>query len=104
MKILMLLFSLLISSNAMSEGKQLYMQNCTVCHSDDGEGAMPGISDLTENRTWLALENSKLLLSLKNGIKKPGMPMAMPPKGGNSALTDNELQEIISYMRTKFSK
>lgn len=89
---------------ADSKGKQLYIENCTVCHDDDGSGAMPGVSDLSETRTWLAMPTNELLLKLKEGIAKPGSAIAMPPKGGNEKLADKDMLEIISYMRKNFNK
>jgi len=89
---------------ADSKGKQLYIENCMVCHDDDGSGAMPGVSDLSETRTWLAMPTNELLLKLKKGIAKPGSPIAMPPKGGNEKLTDEDMLKVISYMRKEFNK
>jgi len=95
-----------VGSNALAEerGERLYTQNCMVCHADDGGGAMPGVSDLSENRAWSTLSESKLIARLKQGIKTPGSPVSMPPKGGNLELTDADLQVIISYMRASFLK
>lgn len=91
-----------ISVNADSTGEKLFMQNCMVCHADDGSGAMPGVSDLTEAREWLAISDSQLLVRLKAGIQKKGAPVSMPPKGGNPELSDSDLIMIIRFMRKEF--
>ena len=83
-------------------GDQLYTQSCIVCHADDGSGAMPGVSDLTENKAWLALDDEILLIKLKQGIQNQGSTMSMPAKGGNPDLTDDDLRAIIRYMRQTF--
>ena len=88
---------------ADSKSKQLYIENCMVCHGEDGGGAMPGLSDLTESRTWINMPANDLLLSIKKGITKTGNPISMPPNGGNKNLTDTELLKIIGYMRNKFN-
>jgi len=97
---------MLLSTNVQAEkiGELLYMQNCMVCHADDGSGAMPGVFDLTENRNWSTLPEKKLLDKMIKGIQKPGGAMNMPPKGGNPNLKDKDLLKIISYIRKKFIK
>ncbi|MCW9025475.1 MAG: cytochrome c [Gammaproteobacteria bacterium] len=85
-------------------GESLYMQNCMVCHADDGSGAMPGISDLVSNRSWSELPDELLLERITNGIKSQSSPAPMPPKGGNLNLSDNDLLRIIIYMKNEFQK
>ena len=101
--VVFMMFSL-FNVHADSSGKNLFNQNCMICHADDGSGAMPGVSDLTENRNWSTLTNMQLLGRLNQGIQKPGAAMNMPPKGGNPNLTDKDLLLIISYMRKEFLK
>ena len=90
--------------NAASRAEKLYLQNCMVCHADDGTGAMPGVTDLEENRAWSTMNKIKLLTRLKQGIEKSDTSMGMPAKGGNPDLTDKDLNEIINYMRQSFLK
>lgn len=78
------------------------MNNCVLCHADDGSGAMPGVVDLTENRNWLAFSNTQLLEHVNKGFKTPGSSMAMPPKGGNPELSDKDILSIIEFMRKEF--
>ena len=95
-----LFFSYAIKAEASAE--QLYMQNCMVCHADDGSGAMPGVSDLTKNRNWSTIPESQLLARLNKGIQTASSAVNMPPKGGNPNLNDKDLIAIISYMRKEF--
>ena len=99
---LIMLFS--ISAYAEKIGEKLYMQNCMVCHADDGSGAMPGVFDLTENRNWSTLPEKQLLDQMNKGIQKSGAAVNMPPKGGNPNLKDKEILTILSYMRKEFIK
>lgn len=105
-KALLLCFVYFYTPGVMAgmSGEQLYMQNCMVCHADDGSGAMPGVADLTENKAWSTIEEGSLLAKLKNGIQKKGATMSMPAKGGNPDLTDDDLKRIIHYMRQTFIK
>jgi len=105
-KALFLCFVCFYTSGVMADmsGEQLYIQNCMVCHAEDGSGAMPGVSDLAENKAWLTIDEGSLLAKLKNGIQKQGATVSMPAKGGNPDLTDDELTGIIRYMREIFIK
>jgi len=103
-KVLFLCFFYFNTSGVMAavSSELLYMKNCMVCHAEDGSGAMPGVSDLTENKAWITVEEEHLLAKLKNGIQKEGATISMPAKGGNPDLTDSDLKGIIRYMRQTF--
>lgn len=92
------------NARAAASGMDLYLQNCSVCHGDDGSGAMPGVSELTKSGEWIAISNKRLLDSINKGITKSSSPLPMPPKGGNSNLKDQEILSIIKYMKIEFSK
>jgi len=92
------------SLHAESRGGNLFLQNCAVCHAADGGGTMPGVPDLAGSPFWSKQSDKEVLERVKQGIQTPGAAIAMPPKGGNAKLSDNELLEIISYMRAAFSK
>jgi len=80
-------------------GKQLYDQTCAVCHGADASGAMPGVPDLTARHGVLTKPDPELLRSLVNGTQTPGVPLAMPPRGGNPALTYDDLRATLDYLR-----
>jgi len=103
---LVICFLMVLSLSVKAEdiGEQLFIQNCMVCHADDGGGAMPGVSDLTESHSWSTLPESQLLGRLKAGVLKPESSVSMPPKGGNSELTDDDLIKIIKFMKSEFLK
>ena len=101
----LLLFTFNANADKLSmNGEQIYIKNCQVCHADDGSGAMPGVTDLTDNREWLTMPESKLLSRMNQGIQKDGAAVTMPPKGGNPDLTDADIKAVITYMRNTFSK
>ena len=80
-------------------GKQLYDQTCAVCHGADASGAMPGVPDLTARHGVLTKPDPELFRSLVQGTQTPGVPLAMPPRGGNPALTDADLRATLDYLR-----
>ncbi len=89
-------------------GYSTYQQNCAACHGNDGTGALAGVPDLTKIAGFKgnSAEHTELSLHfehVKNGLKRPGDPMAMPAKGGNPNLTDQDIREVLKYMHEKFS-
>lgn len=85
-----------------AEGKALYEAGCIVCHGDDGKGAMPGVPDWTDGSGRLALPAAVLKQRVLEGFQSPGSALAMPPKGGNPALTDQDVDQLLRYLRAAF--
>jgi len=99
---LLMVMSPLLPAQQVVSGKALYEQSCLVCHGDDGEGAMPGVADMTGDNSSLKKANAQLKKSIREGVQKEGAVMAMPPLGGNPQLTDSDIEKIIQYMRKTF--
>lgn len=83
---------------AVTEAEAIYFETCFVCHGDDGTGNMPGVPDLTENAALFSEKESVIVARLKAGIQKPGN-IAMPPKGGNPALNDEQLLDVLRFVK-----
>ncbi len=83
-------------------GQEIYQQTCIACHGADGTGAFAGVPDFTDPKGRLSKSDDVLLQHVRNGFQSPGSPMAMPPRGGNSNLTDADLRNVIQYLRSKF--
>jgi mono/diheme cytochrome c family protein len=86
------------------QGERLYQQSCAACHAMDGTG-VPGLGkDLTTSAFTQSLSDQELVAFTKEG-RPSGHPdnttgIDMPPKGGNPALTDAQILDIVAYMRT----
>ncbi len=90
------------SAASTMSGKEIYQQTCIACHGADGAGAFAGVPDFTDPKGSLSKSDEELLKNVRNGFQSPGSPMAMPPRGGNSALTEGDLQNVIEYLHSEF--
>lgn len=87
-----------------TKGAELYSQTCQACHGEGGVG-VPGLGkDLTSSDFVKGLSDAELLEFIKKG-RDAGDPdnttgIAMPPKGGNSSLSDEQIMDIIAYIRS----
>ena len=85
-------------------GEAKFQQACLACHGADAKG-MPNLGkDLTTSKFVETRTDTELLEFIKVG-RPAGDPLNtqgidMPPKGGNPALTDDDLMNIIAYIRT----
>lgn len=86
----------------VKKGKDIYNQTCVACHGANGKGEVPGAPDFTTKGSRLSQSDSTLFDHTKNGFRSPGSPMAMPGKGGNSELADQDIKDVIGYMHTTF--
>jgi cytochrome c5 len=89
---------------SVEEGKKLFQQTCSACHGMNAKGLPKLGKDLTVSTFVKSQSDKELLTFIKQG-RMPGDPLnttgvAMPPKGGNPALQDKQLQAIIAYIRT----
>ena len=86
-----------------TKGATLYAQNCTTCHGAGLEGGigatlnpidkLPGVTD--------PLDPTFLIDIITNGRQpQSGDPKqtAMPPKGGNTALSDQDVKDLASFI------
>ena len=85
-------------------GKVAYDKTCIACHGPDLKG-MPSLGkDLTTSEFVGGKTNPEMIEFLKVGrpasdpLNTQGVDM--PPKGGNPALTDKDLLDIVGYVRS----
>jgi len=83
-------------------GEEVYSGTCIACHGENGRGEISGVPDLTLDNGPLAKTDTILLDHIINGFQSKGSDMAMPELGGNEDLTEQDIKNIIVYMRAKF--
>jgi len=87
-----------------ANGQTLFSTTCAACHGPAGEGVQGLGKDMTHSEFIAGLSDEELLAFVKEG-RRIGDPLNttgvdMPPKGGNPALTDEQLVDIIAYIRS----
>ncbi len=77
---------------------------CAGCHGPDAKG-LPGLGkDMTTSAFIKDQTDEQLMAFIKTG-RPAGDPanttgVDMPPKGGNPAMTDQQIMDVIAYMRS----
>lgn len=89
--------------DAALRGKKVFM-NCIACHGKDGAGLANLGADLRHSEFVKTSSDEQLLAFVKVGrlASDPNtkMKLNMPAKGGNPALKDNQIQDVIAYIRS----
>lgn len=85
------------------KGKDLYAQNCAACHGPNGEG-IQNLGKPFQGSDFLKSSDDDGLLGFVKTGRPSGDPQHqgadMPPKGGNPDLSDDDLRNIIAFLRT----
>ena len=89
-------------ADPLVRGREVYEGTCSACHGADGSGALPGVPVLTAHDSPLANPDEVLVERMMNGFQSPGSPMAMPAKGGNPSLTEEDIRAVLGYLRAEF--
>jgi disulfide bond formation protein DsbB len=86
-----------------AKGEELFV-TCAACHGPEGEGVAGLGKDMTTSEFIASKSDDELVEFIKVGrapddtLNTTGV--AMLPKGGNPALSDEDLYDIVAYIRT----
>lgn len=88
----------------IANGSRLFATTCIACHGPAGAGIKGNGKVLRSNEFIKSQDDDHLLAFIKRG-RDPSDPknttgIGMPPKGGNPAFSDDDLLDIISYLRS----
>jgi len=92
-----------ISGDAKA-GETKYQGTCASCHGLDAKGLPSLGKDLTASTFAKGLSDAELVAFVTKG-RPPSDPanttgVDMPAKGGNPALAEKDLYDIVAYLRT----
>ncbi|NPA35169.1 MAG: cytochrome c [Chlorobi bacterium] len=87
-----------------SKGEQLFKQYCAACHGQDAKG-IQGVGPSLVNNEFIKTKGVEDLVQFivegrpaNHPDNKTGIPM--PPKGGFDVLTEEEITDIVAYIKT----
>lgn len=90
--------------DSLARGKAKFRTLCATCHGLLGTGMANLGKDVTRSEFVKGKSDDELLEFIKIG-RLPSDPLsegksAMPPKGGDPRLTDDQIRDIIKYVRS----
>lgn len=88
----------------IASGNKLFHASCVACHGAGGVGVSGNGKALVNSEFIRSLDDDGLLAFIKQG-RPPTDPknstgIQMPPKGGNPAMSDDDILDVIAYLRT----
>jgi disulfide bond formation protein DsbB len=92
------------ASGDVAAGLDLYTATCEACHAAGGEG-VSGLGKPLKGSDFISGQSEDDLLAFMLVGRDASDPanttgVAMPPKGGNPALSDDDLVDIIAYLKS----
>lgn len=90
-------------SGDAARGKTVYDGTCVACHGQDGHG-IQNLGKPLVGSPMLELSDKELVAFVLKGRdtsdKANTTGVAMPPKGGNPALSEKDLYDVVAYLRS----
>ncbi len=87
-----------------AKGASVYEGTCVFCHGENGKGEIPGTPDFTKSAGVLSQDDAVLIAHIADGFESPNSSMPMPARGGNEDLSEDDIENVLAYLRMKFSK
>lgn len=91
-----------MANDAVKKGAEIFEGTCIACHGATGKGELPGVPDFTSPDGRLAQSDAVLIDHITNGFESPNSDMAMPELGGNEDLTEQDVKDVLAYLRATF--
>jgi disulfide bond formation protein DsbB len=93
-----------VSTGDPVHGKALFGMSCFTCHGPTGAG-MKGLGAPLRTSKFVASKTDDQLVAFVKTGRQPYdkdsvLHLTMPPKGGNPALDDKSIHDIIAFIRT----
>ncbi len=88
----------------IASGRAIFHTSCVACHGQEGVGIAGNGKALANNAFVQSLDEDGLFEFISKG-RAPTDPLnttgiQMPPKGGNPAMSEDDILDVIAYLRT----
>ena len=85
-------------------GGNIFSTACVACHGPEAKGVTGLGKDLTTSE-WVGQQSDAQLIEFIKKGRDAGDPLnttgvAMPPKGGNPAMSEQEIADIVAFVRS----
>ena len=85
-------------------GEQFFKQTCIVCHGPTG-GGVPNLGASLRSSGFIERSTDDQLIAFISKGRLPGengsvLGLTMPPKGGNLALDEAAIRDVVAFIRT----
>ncbi len=92
------------TSEAAGRGNVQYVASCSTCHGPEGNG-VKGLGKSLVTSTYVKQRSNEELAAMIHEGREADDPLnstgvVMPPKGGNAALTEADVLDIVAFLRT----
>ncbi|MCP5025472.1 MAG: cytochrome c [Actinomycetia bacterium] len=92
------------AEGSAEEGQELYLGTCVSCHGPEAEG-LPGLGLPLVDSDFVASTSSADLVAFVKSGRSASDPenttgVDMPVKGGNPALNDEDIVDIVAYLKS----
>ena len=92
-----------IDPQRAGHGQDLFVQTCASCHGKSAQGLPHQGADLRHSTFVSKQPDAALLKFLRTGRtpddKQTVLGLPMPPRGGNASLSDDNLADIVAFLR-----
>jgi mono/diheme cytochrome c family protein len=88
-----------------ARGRDVFRDTCAACHGANAKG-LPGLGkNLVNQSEWMKHQDDAALVAFVTKGRPASDPvntthMDMPPKGGNPSLTDDDIKNVVAYIRS----
>lgn len=87
-----------------ANGGKIFATACVACHGPEGKGVTGLGKDLTTSE-WVGQQTDEQLVEFIKKGRDAGDALnttgvAMPPKGGNPAMSEQEVADIVAFVRS----
>jgi len=90
----------------IKNGKKLYITHCSACHMPKGDG-IPGLNPPLIETDWVTGDKNRMIDIVLNGLNEEIEVNGQKYKGPMAALPylkDQEVADILTYVRERFGK